>query len=124
MRRWRTRSDPLMRLWGQAVRVRDGNACQRCGRRSPPWKLDAAHILSRGSAPKLKYDLDNGLLLCVLCHRWADSEGEAFRAWVEERWPGRVTRLRIAENTRGKVDKTLIRATLRAAVKALGAKDG
>lgn len=116
MKRWRTRSDPLMRLWGIAIRVRDQDTCQRCGRRAPRWKLDAAHILSRGSAPRLKYELDNGILLCVLCHRWADSEGEAFRAWIEERWPGRIQRLRIAEKARGKLDREMARAALRAAL--------
>ena len=111
--RWRTRSDPLITLWRQVVHARDHETCQRCGRR-PPYKLDAAHILSRGSAPKLKYDPMNGVLLCMVCHRWADGEGTAFRKWVEEQWPGRVEKLRMMERFRGKTDKTVVRLVLRA----------
>src|SRR3989304_8410780 len=95
----KTKSDPLVTLWGQVIHARDQETCQRCGRRAP-YKVDAAHILSRGSAPKLKYEPLNGILLCVLHHRWADSEGTAFRTWVDEKWPGRGDKLRLGAGTK------------------------
>ena len=108
---WKTKSDPLITLWGQVIHARD-EECQRCWRRAP-YKLDAAHVLSRGSAPKLKYEPLNGILLCVIHHRWADGEGTEFRNWVNEKWPGRVDQLRLWARTRGKIDKAMVKVQLR-----------
>lgn len=49
---------------------RDGNLCQCCGRQANnEEKLDIDHIISKGSRPDLKTDLNNLQLLCrAPCH--------------------------------------------------------
>lgn len=114
--RWKRKADPLVALSGKIVHVRDRETCQKCSRKgSDGWKVDSAHILSRGRAPKLKYEPFNQILLCARpCHEWADEHPVEFKAWVEEKWPGRVERLRIMERFHRKPDKTIVRLVLQA----------
>jgi hypothetical protein len=51
--------------WSKLVRERDGK-CRKCGKQ-PPYQLQAHHIRPRGRS-MTRYDLSNGLTLCVHCH--------------------------------------------------------
>lgn len=62
----RNRAD---RLWSEAVRVRDGS-CQRCGRQRPEIVLQAAHVISR-RYKAVRWNLLNGVALCMGCHHFA-----------------------------------------------------
>lgn len=53
------------KLWSKLVRERDG-ACRKCGKK-PPYRLHAHHIMSRVNSAT-RYDLKNGLTLCVHHH--------------------------------------------------------
>ncbi len=53
--------------WRKAVFKRDDYTCQRCYIRG--GKLHAHHIESWASHVDLRYSTDNGLTLCVPCHR-------------------------------------------------------
>jgi len=120
----RPRHDSLMALWGKAVRVRWAQkwrpwACVRCGRQAP-YKIDAAHIFSRGAHPRLKYHPDNGFPLCFVCHRWYDTHkgkgGEA-ETWARQVLGRRYDKLRVLERAVGKVDKVLSQIVLEAIVR-------
>mgnify|MGYP001563697989 CR=1 FL=1 len=56
-------------LWGKLVRERDG-CCRKCGK-VPPYQLQAHHILPRGRSAT-RYDLANGITLCVHHHTFGD----------------------------------------------------
>lgn len=59
-------------LWRQAVIARDDSTCQKCGLREGKRQMDpfhAHHIKPWIAYPELRYEVDNGQLLCVPCHR-------------------------------------------------------
>lgn len=61
--------DPKYVAWRQAVYQRDGFKCQmpncRCGGKG---YLNAHHIIRWADAPKLRYDVNNGITLCYHAH--------------------------------------------------------
>ena len=60
MRKLRTLTE-----WSAAIKARDCR-CLTCGAETA---LVAHHIKPKSKYPELKYDLDNGMTLCVDCHR-------------------------------------------------------
>lgn len=60
----RKRGDWKLYRWGYEVKKRD-MCCIECGVKE---KLQAHHILSRNTHPDKKYDLTNGVTLCLECH--------------------------------------------------------
>jgi len=50
--------------WAIKVKARD-KACRICGTNE---SLEAHHILSKAEYPHWKYELMNGIALCVNCH--------------------------------------------------------
>ena len=55
---------------------RANNQCEKCGRSGK--YLQWAHI--EGRNPKIKYDLDNLLLLCAKCHMWFDNSSNRYES--------------------------------------------
>jgi hypothetical protein len=51
--------------WRRAVFTRDGYTCRQCGATE---QLHAHHPISWHSAPALRYEVPNGLTLCLDCH--------------------------------------------------------
>ena len=51
-------------LWSRAVHERAGDRCELCG--GNPHS--AHHIFTRGSSLATRWDLDNGICLCIRCH--------------------------------------------------------
>lgn len=66
------RDDPAVRQWREAVLMRDGKKCRRCG---SPEELHAHHILRWVDVPEARLLIENGLTLCAGCHRHAHSSG-------------------------------------------------
>ena len=52
--------------WSKQVRERDGHICQRCKGQG----IHAHHVAPRGRRPDLKFDVNNGICLCLPCHDW------------------------------------------------------
>lgn len=59
--RWSTRN----KIWRKSVLERDGNKCVKCGLSE---KLAIHHIKPWKEYPELRFDLDNGITVCVYCH--------------------------------------------------------
>ena len=63
---------PEHREWREKVFRRDNFTCRGCGARSGVGKavyLHAHHIRHVADDPSAAYDIDNGLTLCIDCHR-------------------------------------------------------
>ena len=64
--------------WRNAVFERDDYTCQDCGAKNGNGKavfLNAHHILAFAKYPEKRFDIDNGLTLCVECHNKTKSKG-------------------------------------------------
>jgi len=60
------------RNWKKSVYKKDNYTCQRCGARNGNGKriiLNAHHIFNWRDYEDLRYDIDNGITLCDVCHR-------------------------------------------------------
>lgn len=55
------------KAWRTAVFQRDNYTCQLCGAHGV--KLNAHHRFPYATYPHLRYDVDNGVTLCVPCHK-------------------------------------------------------
>lgn len=114
----KTKSDVTHKVWSNYILTRDQRTCQKCGRMAPQWKVEAAHILSRGSAPRLRYAPGNGVTLCFLCHRWYDQHKSTTHDGEAERWViGKIGAsefqiLLWAKHNGRKVDAVMSRETL------------
>jgi 5-methylcytosine-specific restriction endonuclease McrA len=62
-----------MREWSRLVFARDNYTCRGCGQRGV--RLQAHHILSYATFVAQRWDVINGLTLCVSCHKKTDSYG-------------------------------------------------
>lgn len=61
------------RLWRSRVYERDSWTCQTCG--VIGGKLHAHHIKSFADYPETRFELENGVTLCVECHKLTDNFG-------------------------------------------------
>ena len=52
--------------WAKQIKARDNYTCQLCGRYGIP--LNSHHLNSWDAFEDQRYDLNNGLTLCVRCH--------------------------------------------------------
>jgi len=57
--------------WRKSVFVRDGYACRKCGQVG--GVLNAHHIESWSKNSSLRFDVSNGITLCLKCHGETDS---------------------------------------------------
>jgi hypothetical protein len=83
--------------WSRAVRARAGNKCECCGRvdglpnaKGNPVRLNAHHIEDKANQT-LRFDIDNGISLCPLCHKFGFNSAHRspiwFMEWLKEHLP-------------------------------------
>ena len=86
----------LDKRWSKLIHERD-KFCLLCG---IDRNLNAHHVVGR-RAQTLRWDLDNGLLLCSGCHtfrtRSAHQNGRWFHEWFTKQYPTRNERLKELE---------------------------
>ena len=63
----RDRNSSDYKNWRMAVYMKDNFTCQSCGIRGV--ELNAHHIKSWRSFPEERFNIDNGITLCVDCHK-------------------------------------------------------
>lgn len=66
-----------MTKWQKDVFERDNYTCQVCGQYG--GKLQAHHILGYNQFPLHRFDVNNGITLCILCHKKTDNYGSRGR---------------------------------------------
>lgn len=80
------RIELLDTLFSEAIRMRDGGICQRCGHQNK--SAQAAHIWTRNNY-STRWDMENALCLCYMCHikgfHSAHREPAEFLEWVHQR---------------------------------------
>lgn len=59
--------------WRKAIFERDNYTCQECGVRGGHLHVD--HIKPWCAFPELRFELSNGRVLCIECHRLTDTWG-------------------------------------------------
>lgn len=52
--------------WGNAVKAKANYVCQRC--ETTQSKMEAHHLYSYEDYPEKRFEIDNGVCLCVICH--------------------------------------------------------
>jgi hypothetical protein len=104
--------------WVKAiVLARQGPRCLKCGSEKP---LHAAHILSKGGHPGVRFELDNVIGLCMKDHIfWAHRDPVAFVDWINGLFPGRIERLKLASAQYRKIDMKELICVLKAIYKQL-----
>lgn len=60
------RKSPQYREWRDKVFMKDNYTCQQCGNRG--CYFEAHHMKAFAQYPELRFDVDNGITLCVPCH--------------------------------------------------------
>lgn len=62
------------KLWREAVFKRDNYICVQCNKnKEVSGKLNAHHIKPFSLFPELRFAIDNGITLCVSCHKKTDT---------------------------------------------------
>ena len=93
----------LYKNWRSAVLEKDKYECQHCGVKE---KLHAHHIEPYFKCKEKRYDVNNGLTLCISCHGREDAKGRKCKL---------ETRLKMSKSHKGKKISEIHRNNIRKA---------
>lgn len=96
----------LDNLWRDIIKTRANKKCERCSRTE---ELHSHHIIKRTYWPT-RWDLDNGICLCAICHKIAHDNEEIFKLWVAKKRP--LNQLEKKKHSLVKLDPYLIETLL------------
>ena len=107
------------KLWGLCIRARDKHVCQYNYCNKPA--NNPHHIFTKGGHPSTRHDLENGITLCVYCHRGiAHGKPQVFEWFINRRLgPKRYNLLMLRANSSGKNDLEMIKIGLKEYLKEL-----
>lgn len=89
-------TDKLDDLCRQVVRLRDENACQKCGKKIEGSDSHPCHVVAKGNgASQRRWDLLNIFLGCMKDHRWWHDNPTESGKWFAEKFPARDAYLEI-----------------------------
>lgn len=92
------------RRWSREVRKRDNYVCQHC--KSAEKKLHAHHIKSWKDHEMLRFDISNGIALCVPCHMIVHKDDD-FRKLLSTHNKGKLvtaeTRKKMSDARKGSI---------------------
>lgn len=84
----------------QAVRLRDGNICQRCGKFAEGSNRHVSHVIPVSAGHKLRWDPQNMKILCYHCHiNWWHKNPMESSAWFAEKFPERWAHIQLQRGT-------------------------
>jgi len=73
----------LDRLWQKLIALIHKGRCAKC---NSTYLCSGHHIIKR-RFHYVRWDADNGILLCLTCHRWAEEHEKDFFTWLKMRYP-------------------------------------
>lgn len=80
----------LLKTLKEAMDLRDGNCCQKCGDLCYGKHSHMSHVFRVSSCGRLKFELDNVKTLCSTCHQgWWHNNEAAGGVWFAKTWPQR-----------------------------------
>ena len=77
--------------WARLIKARDKWICQICARKVTATiefkaeRAEADHYFCKSTYPALRHELDNGVTLCLKCHRAAQKDRSLIPEWIRER---------------------------------------
>jgi predicted restriction endonuclease len=74
---YRNYKDPLYIKWRKQIYARDNHTCQWPGC-SNKKRLNAHHIRRWADFPGLRFDINNGITLCYLHHKFITSNEDSY----------------------------------------------
>ena len=72
---------PEYKAWRSAVLKRDKEKCVVCGR-GRPARLQVDHIQAWCNNVELRFDVSNGRVLCIPCHKRTPNYGRKARSYI------------------------------------------
>ena len=86
-------------LTREAVRLRDNNCCQKCGKPVKGSDSQPSHIIPKSRSLFLRWDLLNILLMDNYCHiHWWHQNPMASGVWFKGKYPTRYNYLFVNEH--------------------------
>jgi hypothetical protein len=93
------RHSAASRRWSREVRSRDGFICQKCF--SVKGKLHAHHIKSWKDNEVLRFDVSNGITLCIPCHK-LEHKDDIYNAWNKGKEMSEESKVKLSNSLKGR----------------------
>lgn len=115
-----SRFDKTDKVFRQIILKERPNLCEHC-RKKDGRQVYVAHILPKGTYPRLRYQRPNILLLCYWCHmEWAHKNPLEFREWLcKYKGESILNDLRLMDRMLPKMDLKMVHMCLKEQLKEI-----